>query len=384
VSKGEKNSGASAGRYTKTMLEDITFTLFNKYDNEILEYQKDENNPIEPIFYMPIIPMILINGGNGMATAFSSKIPQFNPIDIINRLIEKIKYPQRGQPDNDPYETELIPWYRGFKGEMKLIKSGGVTVGWESRGILEKIKNGWWKISELPIGGHCINSFKDNVVDKLLTEKHISDFKNESGPNTVHFEIHPSRTYTPDMNNSKNAMSCLVVREANGFGNMTLLDENQFPRKFSSVDEIIDYFFDVRLQFYVRRKKHQLKALKEEHTLKNNKYKFIKGIKDGQITLYHKDDVDDSRVNQEIENLGIGKVQRKEDKKACYKYLISMPIQNLMKKSLDSMKDEVAQVKTQFDTLKATSEKDLWLADLVDVRNAFHKFLKTRVEESED
>ena len=104
--KGGKD--AAQPRYIHTCLNDITNKIFNKVDEALLDYINDDGFIVEPEFYIPIIPMILVNGCQGIGTGWSTKIPCYNPADIvenINNLIE-------GKPMKD-----LIPWYRGFTGK---------------------------------------------------------------------------------------------------------------------------------------------------------------------------------------------------------------------------------------------------------------------------
>ena len=57
--------------------------------------------------FVPIIPMILVNGTIGIGTGWSTNIPQYNPKD----LIEQIK-----RLNNNEELEELSPYYRDFKG----------------------------------------------------------------------------------------------------------------------------------------------------------------------------------------------------------------------------------------------------------------------------
>jgi DNA topoisomerase-2 len=102
---------AASARYIFTKLEEITRLVFREADDAILEYLNDDGYPIEPKFYAPIIPMILVNGCEGMGTGWSTKIPTFHPVEIIDRLIAMLDAPE--QP-----RTALVPWTRGFKGSF--------------------------------------------------------------------------------------------------------------------------------------------------------------------------------------------------------------------------------------------------------------------------
>ena len=108
---------AASSRYIHTELNPLTSCIFNKADNNILNYLDEDGYGIEPEFYMPIIPMVLINGISGIGTGFSSNIPAHNPIDMIRVLKEMLK-----RKTSDIQVDDINPWYQGFTG--KIIKSG--------------------------------------------------------------------------------------------------------------------------------------------------------------------------------------------------------------------------------------------------------------------
>ena len=77
---------AASPRYVFTQLMKITEMIFHPDDNALLEFQEDDGQRIEPKTYMPVIPMVLVNGSNGIGTGWSTSIPNYNPLDIIARL----------------------------------------------------------------------------------------------------------------------------------------------------------------------------------------------------------------------------------------------------------------------------------------------------------
>ena len=79
--------------------------LFNEHDDAVLTFLEEEGQSIEPEHYLPIIPLCLVNGAEGIGTGWSTSIPQYNPRDIIEnmRLMMKGLEPK-----------PMIPWYKGF------------------------------------------------------------------------------------------------------------------------------------------------------------------------------------------------------------------------------------------------------------------------------
>jgi DNA topoisomerase-2 len=102
---------ASSPRYIFTRLEKITRILFPEQDDNILKYLNDDGTPVEPQFYVPIIPMVLVNGSRGIGTGFSTEIMCYNPVQIITYIKNKLQYIVNSG-------NEFLPYYEGFTGSI--------------------------------------------------------------------------------------------------------------------------------------------------------------------------------------------------------------------------------------------------------------------------
>jgi DNA topoisomerase-2 len=146
-----KNGNDSASpRYIHTYLNNITSMIFNKEDEYLYEYMDSDGTPIEPVYYTPIIPMILVNGSVGIGSGWSTSVPCFNPRDIINNI--KLYLTDKSQE-----LTKMIPWYRGFKGTITEIKRGEFKV----TGVYNRSDDKTINITELPVGTNKCKSFSD-------------------------------------------------------------------------------------------------------------------------------------------------------------------------------------------------------------------------------
>jgi hypothetical protein len=85
---GGKDSASP--RYIFTNLSELTFHIFNPLDNPLLEYNEDDGKKIEPLWYIPIVPLILINGSDGIGTGFSTKVPPHDPELVVKNLLNMI------------------------------------------------------------------------------------------------------------------------------------------------------------------------------------------------------------------------------------------------------------------------------------------------------
>ena len=130
---------AASPRYIHTYLSNITKNIFIDKDEPILSYINDDGVIVEPHYYVPIIPMILINGSIGIGTGFSTNIPCFNPTDIVKQLRNKLTGGEL---------THITPWYQNFKGSI--IKTSDKC--YMTKGVYKKISANKLEITELPIG----------------------------------------------------------------------------------------------------------------------------------------------------------------------------------------------------------------------------------------
>lgn len=60
--------------------------LFPAVDDNLLKYNYDDNQRVEPEWYIPIIPTLLVNGAEGIGTGWASKIPNYDLREIINNI----------------------------------------------------------------------------------------------------------------------------------------------------------------------------------------------------------------------------------------------------------------------------------------------------------
>jgi DNA topoisomerase-2 len=147
-SRLQGGNDSAAPRYIFTRLNTITSRLFPAVDEALYKYNEDDGTKIEPVYYAPILPMVLVNGAAGIGTGWSCELPQFNPLDILKVLRGHI-LAATGKLDKVPHlMSDMMPWYRGFKGTItKLGKNR-----WITRGVYRRVDNKTIEVSELPIG----------------------------------------------------------------------------------------------------------------------------------------------------------------------------------------------------------------------------------------
>jgi len=393
----ELGHDSANGRYIWTKLDMLTRLIFRKEDEPLLDYIEDDGESIEPRFYVPIIPMILVNGSVGIGTGWSTFIPNYNPEEIIawikdcincmyeNSDVESIDEPYDPCGGDGSGMCELKPWYRGFFGNITQSKSG-----YCSEGVLTS--NGKkTKITEIPV-----NVSISEIVDKLeglREEKKIVKYKNHSTPRKIDFEIIESPEFDC-------TIKSLGLTKNLPTSNMVLFTENEVIEKFKNVTDILTHFCKVRYTYYVKRKKHQLSELENNIKFLGNKKRFLEEVRDGELKLFVKvGKLKESRKTQdivsELEERGYDKmtetknrkdtedveedteekVEEKVEKHKGYDYLLRLQISSITLEKIKKITKEVESLKITYDKVKNTPEKDIWLTELDELLSEYKKWL---------
>lgn len=340
-----------APRYIYTYLEDITRSIFVNADDHLLKRNfDDDNNPIEPFHYIPIIPMILVNGSKGIGSGWSTNIPSYNPLDIVNWIKKWLN-------KKECECTPLKPWWKGFKGEVK--KEGDYVT---TSGILEKDpkKKNVYHVNELPIG-MWTNNFK-TFLENLQDKKAITTFNMYNDTNNVHFEIKVGTNFIPSMKNGD--FTCLTNKVR--FSNMVALNSKGKAQKYKNAEEILYEFCDIRLQFYSTRKEDQLKTLKKNLIIDENKYRFIEEVAVKKtIVIFNKTE------EMLFKELFDKKYEKVDDN---YSYLINMKFASMTKGRLQTLTKSIETLKDKISLLTKSTPKKIWLQDLIEFEKKYKTF----------
>lgn len=364
-SRLEGGKDASNARYIFTKMNMLTHLIFREEDDILFERVVDDGDIVEPKFYVPIIPMILVNGCIGIGTGWSCNVPCYNPLDLIECI--KVWLDNDGDViihnENDTTVSlmpEITPWYRGFDGTIEASSDNRFI----TRGVYDDSKPGTLVITELPIG-MWTSKFKESV-EGLLEDKQIKSMKNYSTVKKVNFVL---TKVTDDLE--------LKMHSYLYTSNMVLFNEKEQLKKHETVEEIIDNFCKIRFEYYIRRKKHRLNELEQEARFLGNKVRFILEVMDKTIKIMK---VKEEIVVKTLEDHGYDKEVKKvtEDggEIGGYDYLLRMQIRTFTVEKVQQIKNDVASKFKELDALKAKSEKELWLDDLKDFEREYTKFLK--------
>lgn len=327
---------AASSRYIFAKIAPITKYIFRPEDECILKYKDDDGSSIEPENYIPIIPMILVNGSVAIATGWSTNIPCFNPLDLISYIKSKLA-------GTEPFE--LLPWYKNYKGVFEKRDTKYYT-----EGCINK-KGNTVTITELPIGT-WIDTLK-NELEELLEDKRIKTLKNYSTADKVHFEVQMIDKY--DNFDTLKLIEFFGLSSTLSTTNMVMLVDGVKIQKFNTVNDIMDNFISYRLSSYEERKKVQIVHYHSCIDKLNNKLKFVQYVVEDKIKLGQLTKI------ELIEILVSNNFTKYDD---SYNYLLNIPIYEFTKDYINDLKLKISDAENKCNVLEKTSPKDMWNSEL--------------------
>jgi DNA topoisomerase-2 len=358
--QGGKDSASE--RYIFTQLNRLTRAIFPEADDNVLEYLNDDGTPVEPIFYAPIIPMILVNGSKGIGTGFSTDIMCYNPLQIIEYLKNKLL---GISDDEDEDEDEFIPYYEGFQGKISKLSTGKFLI----KGVYEKISADKIRVTELPVG-YWTEDFKElleELIEPLKDGKKvpgiIKDYDDMSKDTNVDFTITFAKGKLEELEQSKGDYECngleklLKLYTTNTTTNMHLFDADDILHKYEKVTEIIDAYYETRLKLYGARKEYMIDALEKELVMLSNKARYIQENLDGTIDLRKK-------KREEVNDMLQSKGYNQMDEDADYKYLVRMPMDSVTEENVAKLLKSKGDKEAELERVKTTTIQQMWKSEL--------------------
>lgn len=335
---------AGASRYIGTKLSENFRFLYK--DFELLKFKEEEGEIIEPEYFLPIIPTVLINGSSGIAVGFSSNILNRNISEIIDTC-QKIILGKKVK--------EIPPSLNKFKG--KFIQDVENNKKWFIRGVFERVNTTTVRISELP-PSMTYEKYED-ILDKLVDSKDITSYEDNCKDN-IDYTIKFSRSYLSNVDDDK--LVKILKLEETSTEIYTTLDESGKLKIFESTPDIIEYFINFRLEYYNKRKQFLLDKMNRELKFLSNRGRFIKAILDGKLKI---NNVPKLEIIKGIELLKLEKIDD------SYDYLLRMPIYSLTKEMYDKLKEDFVSKKEEIRIMEETDPKNMYLEDLSELKKKF-------------
>jgi DNA topoisomerase-2 len=396
--KGGEDSASE--RYIFTQLNRLTRLIFRQEDDAVLSYINDDGQLVEPMYYAPAIPMILVNGSKGIGTGFSTDIIPHNPLQIIAYIRAMLTDTSVGD------RPTIEPYFKGFKGTIRNIAASGApgasaTSGASAKylikGTYEIVADRKVRITELPIGTWTddykqfleklmevpATSEKDKEKDKDKSAASSSapvlkEYTDMSTDTVVDITVtfHPSYPHTP-----KDLAAAIVDPEAGtnklekllglfttqATTNMNLFDAREKLRKYATIYDIIEDYYTERLALYAKRKAAMLAQLANELRVLSNRAKYIQEILDDKLELRRqtKEAIFEKMTAHGYEHI---------DSDTEFKYLLKMPMDSVTDENVKHLLGERDSKRAQHQELTATSIETLWTRDLDELEVEYKKW----------
>lgn len=332
---------ASAPRYIFANGSKEFFTLFKYEDDDILEHQYFEGNKIEPRFFVPTLPLLLINGSEGISSGFAQKILGRKAENVKKCLINKLQ----GKPIRKDW---LTPYYNDFNGSFE--SDPNTPNRWIIKGKIEKISNIVYLIKDIPFT-YNLKSYL-NVLDELQESKVISKYTDESnGENVLQFRVWFPRGTT--ITESEIYDKLKLVKPITE--NYTCIDENNKIKIFNNAEEILDYYIEVKKKYIQKRKDNIIEKLTFSINLLKSKMFFIKGYINNSITVVK---VSEENLLKQLRSFS--EILDYDN----YNYILRMPISSLTKEKIQDLSEEIKSKTNDLNTLKKMTVNDIWISDL--------------------
>lgn len=329
---------AAASRYIFTRMSDNFRMIFRKEDDSILENIIVDGEKIEPKTYIPLIPMVLVNGSMGTGTGYASFIMNYNPKDIVTN-IQNVLTGKKQKP--------MVPWYRGFHGSIERNADTGQVV---IQGVLEVVNTTTIKITELPVGVY-LDAYKAHLI-KLEDAGFIKDFEDFSTEESFEFVITCPRSTTALPHDELMQKFKLIARDTE---NYTLWNELGIIECFDSPEAIIERFVGWRLDRYEDRRQKLIKETEVDIAWMLEKQRFIQ---------FYLDNVDTFRNKKKDELIAV----LLENGFQEYNRLLQMAIWNLTREKIEELEAEIQKQRDYLDYLNNITAGKMYELELADLQ----------------
>lgn len=374
---GHRNLGGkdhASPKYIFTNIEPLTFKIFRSEDEVLLKHIIDEGEVVEPEFYYPVVPMVLVNGSTGVGTGYSSSVLQYNPKDIIDNIFRRM--------DGKPM-LEMTPWFNGFNGTIEKVKENEYIVSGKYE-LIEDNSNAI-RITEIPIKRKQLCWIQDyyDFLKGMESEgkgdnKIIANVKPNAGGNDsvdIVVEFKPNEFQKLYKKGHAEIMKFFKLTTTMTVSNLHMYDNNNAINKYENPLEVMEQFFEVRLEAYEVRKGIHLKVLSNELEILKYKVKFIEDYRAKKIIIQDKKE---EVIHAQLVERGFPKLAAKynapeEDK--SYSYLTNMRLWSLSLERIAELQEEYNKKLAEYNDYMNTSALELWRRELIEFDKAYDKWV---------
>jgi DNA topoisomerase-2 len=324
--------------------------------------------------------MILVNGGIGIGTGFSTNIPQYNPEEIISTCIDICNMIESVNCKDDVDEMVNIiesitinnykPYYLGFTGTIE--KSAKDT--YVSKGIYKWLDDNTLEITELPVGTWT-EDYKEHLENMLSNNLNfLKSFENHYTSKTVKFILHFNGDIKAKLGDRFEVEFKLVSSKNLSINNIHLYSKDGHIKKYENTSNILREWSIIRIKKYSERKIYQIKILEKEYNMLSAKIRFIIDVIEGRILIMNKKL---SEISEKLVELKYPKIMSKdseddgENNDKGYNYLLKMPISQLTYDRKIILEKEVNDLFAKLNELKSICINNIWKSELEELLVAY-------------
>uniref|UniRef100_A0A665UQ85 DNA topoisomerase 2 n=1 Tax=Echeneis naucrates TaxID=173247 RepID=A0A665UQ85_ECHNA len=369
---------AASPRYIFTMLSPLAKLLFPAVDSNLLKFLYDDNQKVEPEWYIPIIPLVLVNGAEGIGTGWACKIPNYDPREIVNNINRMLNH-------QDP--LPMLPSYKNFKGVIHELGQNQYLVS----GEVSVIDKNTIEITELPVRTWT-QAYKESVLEPMLqgsdkTPALINDYKEYHTDTTVKFVVRMSEEKLAQAE-AAGLHKVFKLQSSLTCNSMVLFDHMGCLKRYDSVHDILREFFELRLHYYKLRKDWLQGSLGAEASKLSNQARFVLEKIEGKITIENKSKRELMRmlIQKGYESdpvVAWSKAQEKAQEEDYrdgnesdssvdsgsssgpnFNYILNMPLWCLTKEKVEDLLKQRDIKRGELNDLQRKSSEDLWKEDL--------------------
>jgi DNA topoisomerase-2 len=255
-----RSHGASAARYIETRLHENFRKIFRKEDDIILEQKKVGDIRIEPKYFIPLLPLILLNGAEGMGTGHATHIFCYSPEELKKAILKLLD----GKKLED---NSLVPTWNGFTGKVERDKTNGQV---KVTGDFKMVSTTEIRVTELPVG---LQSDKyEEILIKLEDQGKIKSYKNASDDTGFEFILKVPRTTS--MVEREELLKTLKL-ESRDTENLTVWNPDGVIEKYESVEKLLAAFVEWRVERYEDRRQKQIQITTDQIAWLDEVVRFI-------------------------------------------------------------------------------------------------------------
>lgn len=330
---------ASAGRYIYTKPSPVLRKMFMPDDDLILEHLDEDGDIIEPKFYLPILPNILINGSEGMGTGFATKILTYNPNDLKEAVLAIL---------TKQNVKRLIPWFKGFTGKVEALSEKQYQIF----GSFKREGATTIHVTELPVGVY-LDQYKEHL-NKLIESGFIKDYDSYSTDTKFHFKLTCPKSALQESDDSLMSKLKLVSKVSENLTVWITDNDTNKIKAFKDANELLEYFVSVRLPYYEKRRLALITQLNHDLEILEEKSKFIEYYLENSIAISK---MKKTELYKTLESNGFKNIE----------VLLSIKIYNLTLEAIETLNKSIKKTLKEIKSLESTNATKMYIDDLTNL-----------------